>query len=732
MKHIFANCSVNIFSLTLPVFQHYKSMKLFPESAGVQLEFDKIRHLLAEHTRTLYAREKALELRVHTRKEYIDTELQQSQAYLYILQNGQPFPNDFILNISRELQLLGIPGAVLSAEDFLMIRRLAENTKDLFRWFDSERQLAFPSLYSVISDSFYEKAILGQIDEILDEQGVVKDDASPELANIRMSLYRKRNELRRMFDKIVQKLTKAGYTTDIDEAFLNGRRVVAIYAEHKRQVKGILHGESDTRRTSYVEPEETIELNNDIFSLENEERAEVYRILRKLTEMLSSYAPLLKTWFRIAGEFDFIRAKAKLASDLNAVHPQIIEKSGIHLISAFHPLLFLYNKKTGKPVVPVNINLDDKNRILVISGPNAGGKTVTLKTVGLLQLMVQSGLLVPVHPDSSFGIFRQLMIHIGDTQSIEFELSTYSSHLKNMKSFMEQANGRTLFFIDELGSGSDPDLGGAFAEVFLEELLKRHAFGIVTTHYLNLKVMANKTAGIINGSMAFDEKNLLPLYQLNIGKPGSSYTFSIAERIGLNPDLINRARQLVNENHFSLDKLLNRTEQDLRKIEQREKELQKLLKENELLKKEMTRQLDTEKHRQQVELLKQQNRITEERIVYLKDMERKLRQLVFDWRRAESDSEKREVMRQMQVLLFKQKEKQVNEKVRKKLDARYIELDDEPREGQKVLMKQNNQVGMLTEIRGKKAIVQLGVVPITVDLKDLIAVQERVVDGEPD
>ncbi|WP_336514109.1 endonuclease MutS2 [Pollutibacter soli] len=705
-------------------------MKLFPESAGVQLEFDKVRHLLAEHTRTIYAKEKALDLRVHTRKEYIETELQQSQSYLYILQQGQPFPNDFIQNISRELQLLGIPGAVLSAEDFLQVRRLAENTKDIFRWFDADRQSAYESLYRVISSTHYEKIILQQIDEILDEQGVVKDNASEGLSSIRMSLYRKRGELRRLFDRIVQKLSKSGYTADIDEAFLNGRRVVAIYAEHKRQVKGILHGESDTRRTSYIEPEETIELNNDIFSLENEERAEVYRILRKLTELLSSHAPLLKTWFTIAGEFDFIRAKAKLASDLHAVHPQISDRSGIDLIKAYHPLLFLYNKKNGKPVVPVNIQLNDKNRILVISGPNAGGKTVTLKTVGLLQLMVQSGLLVPVHPDSSFGIFKQLMIHIGDTQSIEFELSTYSAHLKNMKSFMEQANGRTLFFIDELGSGSDPDLGGAFAEVFLEELLKKHAIGIVTTHYLNLKVMASKTAGIVNGSMAFDEKNLLPLYQLNIGKPGSSYTFSIAERIGLNPQLINRARQLVDDNHFKLDKLLNATEQDLRKIQQKEKELQSLLKENEKLKKEMTQLLDKEKHRQQVELLKQQNRITEERIAYLKDMERKLRQLVFDWRRAESDSDKKDIMRQMQALLFKQKEKQVSEKVKKKFDEKYVELNEEPREGGKVLMKQNNQVGLLTEIRGKKAIVQLGVVPITVELKDLIAVKDKEEAGE--
>src|SRR4051812_448639 len=282
-----------------------------------------------------------------------------------------------------------------------------------------------------------------------------------------------------------------------------------------------------------------------------------------------------------------------------------------------------------------SITLDEASRILIISGPNAGGKTVTLKTVGLLQMMVQSGLLVPVHPSSAFGIFKQIMIHIGDTQSLEFELSTYSSHLLSMKHFMENANGRTLFFIDELGSGSDPNLGGAFAEVILEELARKHALGIVTTHYLNLKVMANKTPGIINGAMAFDEKKLLPLYRLLVGKPGSSYTFSIAERIGMEKRLIEKARSLVDEEHFRLDKLLNRTEQDLQKVQQKEKDLQRLLKENERLKKEMETVMDRERHRQQVEILKQQNQITEERIAYLKDMERKLRTMVMEWKKAE-------------------------------------------------------------------------------------------------
>ena len=487
-------------------------MKLFPESAVIQLEFDKVKALLAAHGRTEYARSKAESLRIHTGREFIELELQQSNEFKMLLQNSQYFPNDHALNLSKELKLLAIAGASLSGEQFMLLRKLAESMHSIFRWFDNERRIAYPALSKVIGDTYYEKVILELIDEVLDENGNVRDNASEELADIRINLFRRRNELRRVFDRILSKLNKSGYVADIEEAFLNGRRVVAIFAEHKRQIKGILHGESDTRKTSFIEPEETIGLNNEVFSLENAERKEVFRILRELTARLSVYTSLLVTYHNILGEYDFICAKGKLALDINGNYPLLHDKAYLHLIQAYHPLLYLYNQKNQKPVIPTNIELDEKNRILVISGPNAGGKTVTLKTAGLLQLMIQSGLLILVHPNSQMGIFKQLMIHIGDTQSLEFELSTYSSHLKNMKYFMENANGKTLFFIDELGSGSDPNLGGAFAEVILEELVKRHSFGIVTTHYLNLKVMANKTSGIINGAMAFDEKNLQPLY----------------------------------------------------------------------------------------------------------------------------------------------------------------------------------------------------------------------------
>lgn len=697
-------------------------MKFFPESALVQLEYEKVKTLLAQHCRTEYAKEKADNLRIHTKKEFIITELQQTNEFKLIRQSGQHFPNDFTHNLHKELKLLGIPGAVLSGEQFLLIRRLTDNANNIFRWFDNERRTAYPAMAKVTSDAYYEKLVIEMIDEILDETGQVKDSASEELANIRMSLYRKRNELRRVFEKIVGKLNKQGYLADIEESFMNGRRVLAVFAEQKRMIKGILHGESDSRRTSFIEPEETTELNNTIFSLENGERKEVYRILRKLTQDLSVYSSLLKTYHAISGEYDFIQAKAKFAMEYNGNYPVVMDKAHIKLIQAYHPLLYLYNKTNSKPTIPVDINLNEKQRILVISGPNAGGKTVTLKTVGLLQLMMQSGLLVPVHPDSEMGIFKQIMIHIGDTQSLEFELSTYSSHLKNMKHFMENANGKTLFFIDELGSGSDPNLGGAFAEVIMEELALKHSFGIVTTHYLNLKVMANKVPGIINGAMQFDEKNLLPLYKLIVGKPGSSYTFSIAERIGLEKRLIDKARKLVDDDHFTLDKLLNRTEQDLQHIDQEKASLQKLVKENERLKKEMQQVMDKERHRQEVERLKEQNKISEERLAYVKDMERRLKAMVIEWRKAD---DKDKVVKMIHALLFRQREKLTSEKQQKKLDEKFVEIGGDIKVGDKVKMKKNRNTGIVKEIKGKKALLQVGIMPMTVDLKDLVVVKDK-------
>lgn len=697
-------------------------MNLFPSSALNQLEFDKIRILLSGFCHSSVAKEKAMQLRIHTGKEYILQALNESDEYASLLRAGLGFPNEFTQDIRKELKLLSVPGAVLSGEHFLLLLKLTENTGRVFRWFNNERRDLYPALFHVLSGTYFEKKVAEIITGILDENGKVKDSASKALANIRMSVFRKRRELRTVFARIVTRYEKLGYLAEISESFMNGRRVLAVVAESKRMIGGVLHGESDTRRTAYIEPEETIELNNILFSLEYEENKEINRILKELTATLYPYADVLQQWFYVAVEYDFIHAKASLALEMEGIKPALSDKPIVCLDKAYHPLLKLYNNRTGKKTVPVTLKLNEAHRILVISGPNAGGKTVTLKTVGILQMMMQSGLLIPVGAHSELGIFKQLFIHIGDTQNLEFELSTYSSQLKNMKHFIEEANGKTLFFIDELGSGSDPNLGGAFAEVILEELGHKKALGIVTTHYLNLKIMAGKVKGIVNGAMQFDEKKLLPLYKLQIGKPGSSYTFAIAERIGLDRKLIERARELASDEQYKLDKLLNQTEQHLQKIDHDKQTLSKLIKENERLKREMDILISRESHRQEVEKLKYQNKITEEKLEYLKDMERKLKSMVTEWRRG---TDKDKVVQMMHALLFGRKEKLFVSKKQKQINARYDETGDDVQVGNTVKMKQNRQIGVVTELRGKSAVLKVGNVPIISKISDLVVIREK-------
>ncbi|MBZ0099274.1 MAG: DNA mismatch repair protein MutS, partial [Taibaiella sp.] len=586
----------------------------------------------------------------------------------------------------------------------------------------SKHEGLYKQLRAVCENVTYDKRITELVTSVIDDTGQVRDNASRELMSIRSELVAKRQQLRKIFEGILRKLNKEGYLADIAESFLNGRRTVAVFAEHKRIVKGILHGESDSQRTVFIEPEATIELNNEIFSLERAEAKEIQRILADTTEQLSVYHPQLETYYHISGLYDFIRAKALLAQDINGNMPRLNPHPGIELIKAYHPLLLLHNNQQGKATIPLNIKLDRNQRILIISGPNAGGKTVTMKTAGLIQLMVQSGLLVPVDSTSEIGIFKQLMIHIGDTQSIEHELSTYSAHLRDMKYFMDFANGKTLFFIDELGSGSDPNLGGSFAEAIVEELAAKHALGIITTHYLNLKVMAGKVPGIVNGAMAFDEDKLEPLYQLAIGKPGSSYTFAIAQRSGLPPKIIERARELTERGHFKLDKMLLKTEQQAVRLGQKEKELDKLIKENEQAKKKYEEQTDKEKLKQHYNTIKLQNQVKKEELEYLRDMERKFKQIIQDWKKAEN---KQEVIDAAEKVLFRKKQVQANAAMAKKADKNYKTIGGKPEVGNYVRHKINHQVGVVTEIKDKKAVVTIGKMPFTVTLDEWVVVSKK-------
>ena len=696
-------------------------LQLYPAHAADALEFSKIRGLLLEKCRTDEARTRVESMRFMSRVELIEKALKQTAEFKLTLGGGDYFPGEFTRNLQQELRLITVHGAVLTGDSLLAISSLAKTIQNILLWFKGHPGF-YPTLEALTEGVAYEKEIVSIIGAVIDDLGQVRDNASRELMQIRASLASARQTVRRTFEHILRRLGKAGYLADISESFMNGRRVVAVAAEHKRTVRGILHGESDTARTTFIEPEETIELNNTVFTLEREEGREIHRILQAATAALAPHAAVLQKYYHLVGLFDFIRAKAVLANDMDADMPMLSPHPGLSLTNAYHPLLLLQGKGTSKPVIPLNLHLDRANRILIISGPNAGGKTVSMKTAGLLQMMVQAGLLIPADPRSEVGVFKQLMIHIGDTQSIEHELSTYSAHLRDMKYFMDFANGKTLFFIDELGSGSDPALGGAFAEAIVEELARKNAIGIITTHYLNLKVMAGKVQGIFNGAMMFDEERLEPLYKLVTGKPGSSYTFAIAQRSGLPPKIIDRARQLTERGHFKLDKILHQTEQQSVRLGGKEKQLDELIDENEKLKETYGRLIDKERLKQHYETLKLQNKIKKEELDYLRDTERKFKQIINDWKKAE---DKQEVIKAAENVLFRRKQIAGNNAAAKKADKNYDTIGGQPQVGDLVRHKTNHQVGTITEIRDKKATVKIGKLPFQVGIEEWIVVRKK-------
>lgn len=696
-------------------------LQVYPAHAADSLEFTKVKELLLAKCRTDEARSRVAAMRFMSRAELIEKALRQTAEFKLTLGGGDYFPGEFTRNLTQELRLISVHNAVLTGDSLASIALLAKTIQSVLLWFKGHSGF-YPALEALTEGITFEKDIVSIVNAVVDEMGQVRDNASRELQRIRTDLASARAQLRRTFDQMLRKLSKAGYLADISESFMNGRRTVAIAAEYKRQVRGILHGESDTAKTVFIEPEETIELNNAVFSLEREEGREIHRILQSATAALSPWAAVLQKYYHLVGLYDYIRAKAVLANEMDADMPILSPHPGVTLVNAYHPLLKLQSKANGKAVIPLNLTLDRNSRILVISGPNAGGKTVSMKTTGLLQLMTQAGLLIPADPRSEIGIFKQLMIHIGDTQSIEHELSTYSAHLRDMKYFMDFASGKTLFFIDELGSGSDPALGGAFAEAIVEELARKNAIGIITTHYLNLKVMAGKVPGIFNGAMAFDEEHLEPLYQLTTGKPGSSYTFAIAQRSGLPSKIIDRARNLTERGHVKLDKILHQTEQQSVRLGGKEKQLDELIRHNEKLRDKYEAMIDKERLTQHYETLKLQNKIKKEELDYLRDTERKFKQIIHDWKKADN---KQDVIQAAENVLFRRKAIASNANAAKKADKSYDTVGGAPQPGDLVRHKTNHQVGTVTELRDKKATVRIGKLPFQVGIEEWVVVRKK-------
>lgn len=546
-------------------------MLLFPQSSLLLSEFSKIKDHIAGLCLCNLGVQRVEMLMPISDFEEIKLKLQKNGEFARLHASGENFPSQNYKDLTKEIGLLQIENSVLQSSQFLEIFLFAKTAESIFNFFKS-REAAYPNLQTIVADLKFEKQIIKLVEEILDENGNIRSNASEALVHIRKSLTKFRHESDRVYNSVIARYRKEGWLSDAQETTRNGRRVLSIVAEQKRMLKGIIHDVSATGKTAFIEPEEVIEINNLVFSLEQDERLEIQRILRELTDKLRHFVSDLKKYQSIVGEFDFVRACALFALTINAQVPFTENKPYIDLRNARHPLLILHNKELRKQTVPFSLRLDGTNKILVISGPNAGGKTVCLKTIGLLQLMLQCGMPVPCDDNSVMGIFTTLLTDIGDSQSIEYELSTYSSRLQHMKVFLDRSDEKTLFLIDEFGSGTDPDLGGALAEAVLEQLHKQQAFGIITTHYMNLKVFADRTNGVINGMMGFDSRNLKPLFQLHVGKPGSSFTFVVAERSGLSHQIVNNAKQKVDRRHVLLEKLLNKAEIEKSFIEKKANE----------------------------------------------------------------------------------------------------------------------------------------------------------------
>lgn len=536
-------------------------MQQFDQQTLNDLEFSTIQEWLVENGIGPTARERLQVLTPSTHFLNIEKELNKVNELVQIRLNGESFPALDFEELKAELRLLPIKNAVLTLEGYMRIVRASELVNALLYFFD-KRAADFPLLYNQLEAAYFTTEIIDAIEKVFDKTGNVKDDASKLLAEIRQKIKVIRNQINKNFDKEIRKLTKENVLGDTREAFVNDRRVLTIVSTYKRKVPGTVVGSSKTGSLTFIEPQVNIQLNNELEMLLDDERKEIFRILQALTKEIALFAPLIEAYQRIMTEIDFINAKARLALEINGVLPGIVSDTTIELIDAFHPILWKNNKELGKKTYSQYIQMDKFSRMLVISGPNAGGKSITLKTIGLLQLMLQAGLLVPVNPNSKMCFFQQILTDIGDNQSIENELSTYSYRLKRMNHFLSVANKRTLLLLDEFGTGSDPDLGGALAEVFFEELYNRRSFGVITTHYATIKLKADQLKNAINGCMLFNTETLEPLYKFSIGQPGSSFTFEVAQINGIPLALIEDAKTRLDEHKVKMDKLLSELQRE--------------------------------------------------------------------------------------------------------------------------------------------------------------------------
>jgi len=550
---------------------------IYPENFEAKIGFDVIRKMLKEACLCPQGEERVDAMAFSSQYEQIQTALLQTAEFVKVLREEE-FPDQHFFDVRPALRRIKIPNTYLLVEEMFDLQRSLDSIDQIVRFFarrmEGDEQPVYPELSALTQNIKTYPNLVRRISQILDKYGEVKDSATVELMRIRQEKQHTSNSISGMLHRILREAKGEGVVErDAAPTMRDGRLVIPVAPAMKRKINGIVHDESDSGRTVYIEPAEVVEANNRIRELESEERREIVRILMVFSDSVRPSVLDMIQSYEFLGDIDFIRAKAKLAMRFNAVLPNIEPRQQLDFAEAIHPLLQISLAKHDRKVVPLNIRLDSRQRILLISGPNAGGKSVCLKTVGLLQYMLQCGMLLPVTESSNVGIFQNIFIDIGDEQSLENDLSTYSSHLLNMKMMMKNANYATLILIDEFGGGTEPQIGGAIAQAVLKRFNDKKAFGVITTHYQNLKEFAQDTAGIVNGAMLYDRQQMQPLFQLRIGNPGSSFAVEIARKIGIPEDVIAEASELVGQNYISADKYLQDISRDKRYWENKRQEI---------------------------------------------------------------------------------------------------------------------------------------------------------------
>jgi DNA mismatch repair protein MutS2 len=711
------------------------------------LEFFTVLDQISEHCITNLGKNAALAILPFNEEETLKIELTYVNEYLSSFDNDNRIPNHGFDTIAKELKLLKIENTYLETSSLQKIVSMSLTVNTILKFLEKFKEY-YPNLYKFSQPIEVTTSIIEQIDAVVDRFGDIKDNASPLLSELRKTINQLKGKINTSFTSALNTYHNLDYLDDIRESVVENKRVLAVKAMYRRKVKGAIMGGSKTGSIVYIEPETTLNYSRELNNLEYEEKEEVIKILKQLTDYIRLFLPLLHKYQEFLTKIDVISAKAKYAQSMDAILPEFSNERSMHLRDAYHPLLYLTNKVNGEKTFPQTIGLEKDSRIIVISGPNAGGKSITLKTVGLLQTMIQSGLLIPVHERSKVCLFDRLLSDIGDNQSIENHLSTYSYRLKQMNYFLKKCNNKTLFLIDEFGTGSDPELGGALAETFLEVFYEREAYGIITTHYSNLKLLANELPFMENANMLFNERTLEPLYKLVIGQAGSSFTFEVAQKNGIPYSLINKSKKKIERGKVRFDATIAKLQKERSRLERTERSL----KENEKKKLSEADKLEEVNAKVQKKLESFQELYdSNQRLIYLGQKVNDISEKFFEnkkkkelmaelFKLVQIENSKRKKITAKQKRAVKHKEKQVKQEAEKKVEVirkkkKEAKQKAKPVEkpkpiikvGDRVRMHDGRAVGVLDAIEKGKATVDYGMFTtnVSLDLLELVEAKKK-------